>query len=85
MTFEEVCQTMATKSGARTAEDWAEFFSMPPELQEAEAKLVQDAVVSQPDGSSFWTDSLNFLGIAATVVTDVAGIGTGYQVLKALL
>jgi hypothetical protein len=84
MTFDEVCQTMATKSGAKSAEDWAEFFSMPPALQEATAKLIKDAIVEQPGGNDFWSEALSFLNTAATIVTDVVGIGTGYTFLKSL-
>ena len=84
MTFEEVCYTMATKSSAKTKEQWADWLSMTPEFQAMEAQMVKDAVFEK-DGPSVFADIVVYLGIAATIVTDVAGIGSGYTVLKALL
>jgi hypothetical protein len=84
MTYDEVCMTMATKSSAKTKEQWADWFSMTPEFQATEAQLIKDAIFEK-DGPSVFVDIVAYLGIAASIVADVAGIGSGYTVLKALL
>jgi hypothetical protein len=84
VTYEEVCAVMASKSGARTPEQWDDFFSEPFELQQIEARLVKDAVFAQQNGPSVWADLLSYLGVAATVVGDVTGVSTGLKALSEL-
>lgn len=84
MTYDEVCFVVATKSAAKSKEQWADFFSMTPALQELEAQLLKDAIFEK-DGPSVFEEIVTYIGLAATIVTDIAGIGTGYTALKALL
>lgn len=83
VTFDDVCQTMAAKSGAKTPEEWSDFFAMPVELQEVEAKLFRDAVWAK-EGPSAWTSILTDLGIAVTVLGDVSGIGSALVALRSV-
>ncbi len=84
MTLDEVCSTIATKAPVKSPEDWADFFAMPPALQEAEARLVKSAIFERDDGTSVWADMLGFLGVAATVAGDVTGVGSAFTFFKAL-
>ena len=84
MTQDEVFSTVATRCSFMSRDEWADFISLPPELQAAKAQLVKDSVLAQPDGPSAWTWLLGFLGTAATVVGDASGIGSAYATLKAL-
>ena len=84
MTYDEVCMAMATKSTAKSKEQWDDFFSMSPQLQEAEARLVKGAVFEK-DGPSVWDDMVAFLEVAAPLVGNVAGLVTGAQAIKGAL
>lgn len=84
MTYDYLCQIMAKRSGARSAEQWDDFFSMVIELQRVEALLIKDAVFSR-EGPSVFSEMIVDLGVAVTLIADVVGVGTGYTALKALL
>lgn len=84
MSPDEIYATMATKAPVKTADQWSDFFAMPPELQEAEAQLIKTAVFALDGGSMFWDDMLGFLGVAATIAGDVTGVGSAFTFFKAL-
>jgi hypothetical protein len=84
MTYDDVCMTMATKASCKTKEQWSDFFGMPVALQTLEAQLIKDAIFEK-EGPSGFSIAVSFLGMAVTLVADVAGIGSGYSALKALL
>ena len=85
MTYGDVCMTMAVKCPYKTKDQWNDFFSMDPALQELEARLIKGAIFEQENGSAVFTDIVGYLGIAANIVADVVGLGSGYTALKALL
>jgi hypothetical protein len=84
MTADEIYSTMAMKAPVKTAEEWQDFFSMEPALQEAEVRLTKTAIFQRDDGSSIWADMLGFLGVAATIAGDVTGVGSAFTFFKAL-
>jgi hypothetical protein len=84
VTADEINATMAMKAPVKTAEEWQDFFSLSPELQEAEARLTKSAIFSLPDASTVWADMLGFLGVAATIAGDVTGVGSAFAFFKAL-
>jgi hypothetical protein len=84
MTEDEVAVTMATRSGAMTAADWSDFFSMARPQQEFCARLYRDAIWDN-GGPSAWDAALAVLGTAATIFGEASGIGTAFQVLKGLI
>jgi hypothetical protein len=75
---------MATKAPVKTADEWSDFFSMPPVLQEAEARLTKSAIFARDDGPTVWTDMMGFLGMAASLAGDATGIGSAFQFFKSL-
>ena len=85
MTYGDVCVTMAVKCPYKTKDQWNDFFSMTPDLQALEARLIKAAIFENPNGPSVLGDILVYLDIAAKVVSDVVGLGFGYTALKALL
>ena len=85
MTYDEVCNAMATKSGAMDAAAWSDFFTLPRPQQEACAALYKNSIWLQPGGPGAWEEALALLGTAATVAGDASGLGTAFSVLKALL
>jgi len=82
MTYDELCFTVATKS-LKTKEQWADFFALPPDLQLIEAKVIKDTVWEQ-SGPSVWDEIVKYVEIGVTVITDVAGVASGYEALKAV-
>jgi len=84
MTYDEVCWTMATRSKAWSKDQWNDYFSMTPELQAIEARLVKDAIF-ELDGPSVWTEMVKELGVLVPLVADVAGLVAGYNTLKDVL
>ena len=84
MTLDEIASTMAMKAPIKSSEEWLDFFSMGPELQEAEARLVKSTVLAQPDGQSAWDGVMVFLGVAATVAGDVVGVGSAVTFFRGL-
>lgn len=88
MTFDELCMTMATKASIKTPEEWSDFFSMPPNLQEAEARLAKNAIWEKEGpstGQIILNGIIDILGPAATILGDVGGIGSAYTIFKGLL
>ena len=85
MTYDEVCNAMATKSGNLGAPEWSDFFSMGRPQQEACATLYRNAIWMQPGGPSAWEEGLSLLGVAATIFGEASGIGSAFSVLKALV
>jgi hypothetical protein len=84
VTADEVYATMAMKAPIKSPDEWTDFFSLPPNLQEVEAALIKTAIFQRDDGSSIWADMLGFLGVAATIAGDVTGVGSAFTFFKAL-
>ena len=84
MTPDELYATMAMKAPIKSSEEWQDFFSMGPELQEAEAALIKSAIFARDDGSTVWADLLGVLGVAATVAGDVVGVGSAVTFFRGL-
>ena len=76
---------MAMKAPIKSADEWQDFFGMPENLQEAEARLVKSTIFAQPDGPSMWDDVMAFLGPVATIAGDLTGVGTALQFFRALV
>jgi hypothetical protein len=84
VTADEVAAIMAMKAPIKSPEEWGDFFSLPPELQAAEARLIKGAVFQRDDGPTVWDGMLAFLGVAATLAGDATGIGGALQAFKAI-
>ena len=84
MTLDDVNVEMSRRSGDMSADDWRDFWSMPAPAQRACSNLYRHAIWTAV-GPSGWDEALAFLGVAVTIVTDVVGLKTGYDALRALV
>lgn len=82
MTFDECCVACATATGM-SREDWADFFSLSPSAQQAAAQAYKDQDWYQK-GGSVPAALLSVLLAAAQVAGAASGIGTAFNVLRAL-
>jgi hypothetical protein len=83
-TEDDVAASMATTTGAMSAPEWSDFFSMPLPQKQACAQLYKGAIFDA-GGPSAWDAALGILGTAATIFGEASGIAGAYQVFRALV
>jgi len=83
-TEDDVAASMATTTGAMSAADWTDFFSMGVPQQKACAQLYKDAIFAAA-GPSGWDTALGILSTAATIFGEASGITGALQAFRALV